>query len=71
MQTSEAASSKHKKDYFIDQNPHNFQNVQGQTVVITGGGSGLGRAMALDFASRKAKVAVIDVNRVCIQKYLG
>uniref|UniRef100_A0A8R1HSC2 Short-chain dehydrogenase/reductase 3 n=1 Tax=Caenorhabditis japonica TaxID=281687 RepID=A0A8R1HSC2_CAEJA len=39
------------------------KSVQGQTVVITGGGSGLGRAMALDFARRKAKVAIIDVNR--------
>ncbi|CAI2357437.1 unnamed protein product [Caenorhabditis sp. 36 PRJEB53466] len=39
------------------------KNVQGQTVVITGGGSGLGRAMALDFAKRKAKVAIIDVNK--------
>ncbi|CAL2050579.1 unnamed protein product [Caenorhabditis brenneri] len=39
------------------------KSVQGQTVVITGGGSGLGRAMALDFAKRKAKVAIIDVNK--------
>ncbi|CCD67921.1 NADP-retinol dehydrogenase [Caenorhabditis elegans] len=47
---------------------HRFLNlrqksVQGQTVIITGGGSGLGRAMALDFAKRKAKVAIIDVNK--------
>uniref|UniRef100_A0A1I7TW95 Short-chain dehydrogenase/reductase family 16C member 6 n=1 Tax=Caenorhabditis tropicalis TaxID=1561998 RepID=A0A1I7TW95_9PELO len=39
------------------------KSVQGRTVVITGGGSGLGRAMALDFARRKAKVAIIDVNK--------
>ncbi|CAI5455350.1 unnamed protein product [Caenorhabditis angaria] len=39
------------------------KDVQGQVIVITGAGSGLGRAMSLNFARRKAKVALIDVNK--------
>ncbi|CAB3400344.1 unnamed protein product [Caenorhabditis bovis] len=39
------------------------KDVKGQTIIITGGGSGLGKAMAISFARRKAKVAIIDVNK--------
>ena len=37
-------------------------NLQDKTIVITGGGQGLGRAMALNLAASGAKLALIDVN---------
>jgi 3-oxoacyl-[acyl-carrier protein] reductase len=37
--------------------------VQGKTVVITGGGRGIGREMARSFAARGANVALFDLNR--------
>ncbi len=39
---------------------HSFE---GKVVVVTGAGSGIGRAIALDFASYGAKIAVTDVDR--------
>jgi 3-oxoacyl-[acyl-carrier protein] reductase len=36
--------------------------IQGKTVAITGAGRGLGRAMALEFATRGGQVALIDLN---------
>lgn len=36
--------------------------IKGKTVAITGGGRGLGRAMALEFATRGGNVALIDLN---------
>lgn len=40
-----------------------FQDVSGQIVLITGGGGGVGRHLALNFARLKAKVVIWDVNR--------
>lgn len=39
-------------------------NLKGKTIVVTGGGRGLGRAMSLAFASKGARLAIvgIDVN---------
>lgn len=39
-----------------------FQDVSGQVVLITGGGGGVGRHLALNFARLKAKVVIWDVN---------
>jgi 3-oxoacyl-[acyl-carrier protein] reductase len=36
--------------------------IKGKTIVITGGGRGLGRAMAVEFASRGGNLALIDLN---------
>lgn len=36
--------------------------IQGQAALVTGGGSGLGEAVARELASQGAKVAVLDVN---------
>ena len=37
-------------------------NVKGKTILITGGGRGLGRAMALMFAEKGARLAIVGVN---------
>ena len=37
--------------------------LKGKTVVITGGGKGIGHAVALDLAGRGANIALIDVNQ--------
>jgi NAD(P)-dependent dehydrogenase (short-subunit alcohol dehydrogenase family) len=37
-------------------------NIQGQSAIVTGGGSGLGEAVARELARAGAKVAVLDVN---------
>jgi len=37
-------------------------NIQDKVIVITGGGQGLGRAMAVDLAKCGAKLALIDLN---------
>ena len=36
-------------------------NLQGKTAVITGGGSGIGRAIALKFAQQNAKVTILEL----------
>lgn len=38
-------------------------DLKDKVIVITGGGRGLGRAMALDLADRGAKLALVDVNQ--------
>jgi 3-oxoacyl-[acyl-carrier protein] reductase len=38
------------------------QRYEGKIVVVTGGGSGIGRAMALGFGREGARVAVIDID---------
>jgi len=37
-------------------------NLENKTIVITGGGQGLGRAMAIHFARNGANIALIDLN---------
>jgi NAD(P)-dependent dehydrogenase (short-subunit alcohol dehydrogenase family) len=36
--------------------------VQNKTIVVTGGGSGMGRELVLNLLSKSAKVIAIDVN---------
>jgi NAD(P)-dependent dehydrogenase (short-subunit alcohol dehydrogenase family) len=36
--------------------------IQGHAALVTGGGSGLGAATAIELARRGAKVALLDVN---------
>ena len=36
--------------------------IRGKTIAVTGGGRGLGRAMALEFAGRGGNLALIDLN---------
>jgi NAD(P)-dependent dehydrogenase (short-subunit alcohol dehydrogenase family) len=43
-------------------------NMQGQSAIVTGGGSGLGEAVARALAAQGAKVAVLDVNEAGAQR---
>ena len=47
--------------------PPNFR-LDNEVAVVTGGGSGIGRAVADGFASFGAKVAVLDVNATRTQE---
>jgi all-trans-retinol dehydrogenase (NAD+) len=44
-----------------------MKGIVGKLVLITGGGSGIGRLMALDFAERGARVAIWDLNREAVE----
>jgi len=39
-----------------------LEDFQDQTAVITGGASGIGRAVAAELAGRGAKVTIVDIN---------
>jgi len=46
-------------------------NIQGQAAIVTGGGSGLGEAVARELARLGAKVTVLDVNAEGAQRVAG
>ncbi len=46
-------------------------NIQGQSAIVTGGGSGLGEAVARELARQGARVAVLDVNAAGAQRVAG
>jgi NAD(P)-dependent dehydrogenase (short-subunit alcohol dehydrogenase family) len=43
-------------------------NIQGHSAIVTGGGSGLGEAVARELARLGAKVAVLDINAANAQR---
>lgn len=43
-------------------------NLENKTIVITGGGQGLGRTMAISFAQSGANIALIDLNEELLQE---
>ena len=43
-------------------------DIKNKVIVITGGGQGLGRSMAVELAESGAKLALIDVNEECLQE---
>ena len=47
--------------------PQNFR-LDGKTAVVTGGGSGIGRAIALKFAASGASVLILDINQENAEK---
>lgn len=46
-------------------------NLQNKTVVITGGGQGLGRTMAIQFAQSGANIALIDINEALLKESIA
>ena len=45
--------------------------VSGRSVIVTGGGSGIGRSAALYFAEEGARVAIIDARRDAVSEVVG
>lgn len=43
-------------------------NVQGKTIVVTGGGNGMGRELTLRLLKKGARVAAVDINQVSLQE---
>jgi len=43
-------------------------HVGGKTILITGGGRGLGRAMALAFAAKGARLAIVGINQNVVEE---
>jgi short-subunit dehydrogenase len=43
-------------------------NVQGKTIVLTGGGSGMGREMTLLLLKKGARVAIVDINESTLKE---
>jgi len=43
-------------------------NIQDKVIVITGGGQGLGRSMAVNLAQNGAKIALIDLNEALLEE---
>src|SRR6266487_1120378 len=48
----------------LNSKPKSMLDLTGKTAVITGGGSGIGRATCLLFAKQGAVVNVVDINEV-------
>ena len=42
--------------------------VQNKVIVVTGGGSGMGRALVLNLLSKGARVVAIDINESTLQE---
>lgn len=47
----------------LDSNIRNYEDISGQVVVVTGGGSGIGLAMAKAFVANGANVMLVDIDR--------
>lgn len=42
--------------------------VQNKVMIVTGGGSGMGRELVLNLLSKGAKVVAIDINGICFKR---
>ena len=43
-------------------------NVQGKTIVVTGGGNGMGRELTLLLLKKGARVAAVDINELTLKE---
>src|SRR5688572_14707411 len=46
-------------------------NIENKTIVVTGAGSGIGRALTLALIKRGARVAAVDLNEATLQETAG
>lgn len=46
-------------------------NVQGKVIVVTGAGSGMGRALVLALVNKGARVAAVDLNETTLKETVG
>jgi all-trans-retinol dehydrogenase (NAD+) len=42
--------------------PKSKKNIEGQVVLITGGGNGIGKQLAIEFAKEKCNIAIVDID---------
>lgn len=42
--------------------PAKKKNIEGQVVLVTGGGNGIGKSLVLQFAKQKCKIAIVDID---------
>lgn len=47
------------------------KNIEGQLALITGGGNGLGKAIAIELAKQRVNVAIADVDIVAAERVAG
>jgi len=52
-------------------NHAHYPSISGKVVFITGGASGIGRAMVKAFAAQAAKIAFIDINNEAAQSLIA